>query len=265
MDSKDIILNIFDSADKMLLNKQPQNAFFEYEQVFPLLSSLNLKGRRADSLGSFAGWTAGFLTGGLGLEDLIIIPLVSRGVSQALGSNSQYIYEVLSMVLLRQINCILDSESLRKNLDKDRVFQKFALLISSTKNKTLFKKYCKNFFPDVFSDNSLDNSDVNYTPYYFLLEEANNISYQNSELFSLLFSYLTLTNDTSELFRKLETNFGRKDYQQDKRKDNSKNHQTNSRQTYKESPNDYYEILGVKRGATKEEIKQAYHEKIPSG
>ena len=257
MNSKDIVIEIIESADNLLANKQYLEAYYEYEQIFPILSSLHNKNKRADSIGSVTGWAAGLLTGGFGLEDFLLIPLVSKGVAKALGSDNEYLTKIISFITLRQANSILASDTLLNNMQKDKVFQKFALLVASGKSEKIFNKIGKNYFPNLFSDSSLDDSDVINTPYFFLLEQANHISHQNEEVFFLLFSYLKKINDTSELTNLLFQYFG--DDVNDWHKEGE---QSSSKQEYKEEGIDYYEILGISKNATKEEIKKAYYDKM---
>lgn len=253
MGSKEIILGILESGDNLLINKTYVEAFYEYEQAFPVISSLHAKSIRADSIGTFTGWTTGFLTGGIGIEDLFIIPIVSKGVSKALGSDHEYLSQLISMLILRQINCILASDLLQKNLIKEKVLQKFALLFASTQDKKTWEKISHMFFAGMLNKSALSNQDAMNTPYYYLFDEVKKYLYGNDISF-LLFNYLNKINDDSELFHYLKDVFS--DEAQPEYDRNTSMHSQII------NPDDYYEILGVQKGSTKDEIRKAYYEII---
>jgi len=254
MNTKEIVLKILDSADNLLVQNKYVEAFHEYEQIIPIVSLLHSKSNRADSIGSFVGWTSGFLTGGLGFEDIFIIPLVSKSVSKVLGSDLDYISQLLSMTLMRQINCILSSNNLLQNLEKEKVLQKFALLHISSQSPKVFYEISKAILPGLFDSDPLSNQDVLYTPYYYLLGEARNLSITDKEIFFLLYNYLVKINDRSELFQILKEFFPNNEFSGSQ----------NESSTFYASVNveEYYDILGVKKESSKGDIKRAYHEKM---
>ncbi|MCS7054100.1 MAG: J domain-containing protein [Ignavibacterium sp.] len=253
MEAKNIILELLISADRLNSERKFNDAFFQYEQIYPIITSLYIKNQRNDSIGNFAGWTAGFLTGGLGFEDLIIIPLISKGVSKYLGSDHEFIVDITSTVALRQINCVLSSESLLNNYDKNKVLQKFAILISFSENETIFKEIFNSFFPGLLENGGLSNNDVVYTPYYYLLDKVEKNEISSTEIFKLLHSYLVKINDSSKLRVLLDNIFTRYD---------EETAYSNYNFNYQEQSDneDYYSILGVDINASKEEIKKAYIE-----
>ena len=57
-------------GDQLLLKRNYDRAFEQYEMALTSLVSENIKDKRSKAIGNFAGWTAGFLSGGLGFEDL---------------------------------------------------------------------------------------------------------------------------------------------------------------------------------------------------
>ena len=105
------------------------------------------------------------------------------------------------MTILRQINCLLSSEALLQTRDKEKILQKFALLIASTENPNMFKTISGAFLPGLVVNNGLSNNDIIYTPYYYLLDNAKKIDFNNRELFFLLYNYLEKIKDRSELNR----------------------------------------------------------------
>lgn len=253
MNSQDIVIRILDSGDALLNSKLYREAYFEYEQIFPIISALQQKNTRADKIGSIAGWTAGLLTGGLGFEDILLIPFVSKVAAKGLGSDNQYTSQILSMVILRQVNCILSSHSLAENIEKEKTFGKFAVIISLYGDSKLYTKIINAFLPGVMEDSSAPNSDVHYTPYYFLLDTAQKMNLDQNEIYNLLWLYLKKIKDTSELSLLLQSIFS-ETYEGTRFTD----HENTSQYTSK----DYNEILGIKHGASKEEIKKAYYEKM---
>jgi len=252
MDNQEIINRIIEDADKLFQQKKYNEAYHSYEQSFPLISSLNIKSKRANSIGSITGWTAGLITGGLGIEDIFIIPIVSKVISTKLGSDENFVSAALSSTLLRQIYCLINSNSLIRYLEKKSVIQKFALLISSVNDDKIYHKISKLYFPDNFTESILDNADAILNPEYYLLDQLNYIQSKSEEIFYLLHIYLQKIGNQSELNSRLFSTF-------DNSKERSQQNNNDINTDYKDDSY-YYEILGLREGATNEEIKKAYYD-----
>ncbi len=254
--NNETILGIINFADAYKNQNNFTKAFSEYEKAIPLIYAVVAKNRRSKSIGSFAGWSAGFITGGLGFEDLFLIPLVSKGVSNFLGVDDDFINQSINVIVLRQVDCLLQSDQLMSSVPKEDIIHKFALLYSSTKKADIFESILSNYVPDLAHSNPFEDPSVSIAAYSFLLEEIKKNDFENESYNYLLFSYLSKVNDDSELMEYLEKQYGTKG-------ESGKKYQyASDAPPQSKSQEHYYEILGLKLGASKEEIRNAYMELI---
>lgn len=160
-------------GDMELKKRNYQSAFEHYEIALTTLVSDNIKDKRSKALGSFAGWTAGFLSGGLGLEDLIIIPGVSKGVAKVLGVDDDFMNIAIQALCMREIDCLLQSQDIRASIPKDVALQRFALLLkASNPNVTNLEKFLDLFVPEMAQKNPFDLPELGQSPIPVLLEEV---------------------------------------------------------------------------------------------
>lgn len=257
--NKKRIDELIKNGDEQLNSNNYKSAFEYYELGLASLSTDNLKDKRSKMLSSFAGWTAVFLTGGLGIQDFVIIPGVSKGVSKLLGVDDSYINLSIQSVCMREINCILQSEDIRLSTPQNVVLQRFALLLSANKYPISKLEILLDFYiPELSQKNSFDNPEVIQSPAQMLLEEIQKNDPINSENLYLLYSYLLKIGDNSQLFLallKIFSNSNSNNFKQHY----SRNYDSASSNKKSESDN-YYEILGLKNGASKKNIEDAYHE-----
>ncbi|MCL5030597.1 MAG: DnaJ domain-containing protein [Bacteroidetes bacterium] len=255
--NNETILGIIDFADSYKNQNDFVKAFYEYEKALPLIVATVVKNKRSKSIGSFAGWSAGFLTGGLGVEDVFLIPLVSKGVSGLLGVDDGFVNQSINVVTLRQLDCLLQSDNLLKIIFKEDVIQKFALLYSSNKKLDVFESILSNYVPELAHTNPFEDPIVSSAAFSFLLEELKKNDFDNEAYNYLLHSYLLKVNDDSELLQYLEKKYGTKN-----KKEKTNSNQQNNSSTYSKNEDYYYEVLGIKKGASKEEIRVVYVELI---
>lgn len=245
--NKNDIYNFIDKGDKLFNNGSYDLAFNVYENalssVYNLLENYNSKKKYS----SIAGWAAGFLTGGFGLEDLFIIPAVSKGTSTLFGVDDSFISSSITVITLKQIDCLLKSENLIQSVPKENVFQKFYLLITSIENTDLITGIQNLIIP--LSQNLFSKPVNQQEIYYKLLYATDNINYINKDYLFVLYNYLKKINDTSLLFEKLNSIFQQ-----------SENDNSNEQKDFDniKDINHYYSILGLSNDASIDEIKKAY-------
>jgi DnaJ-domain-containing protein 1 len=246
------INDLVETGDKYINSGMPITAYEYFEQAIGLLFASNIRNKRSKSIGSIAGWTAGLMTGGLGIEDIFIIPGVSKGVSTLLGVDEKYINSMLQAISLRQIDCILSANELTRNISPEIVLQKYTILYLSIGSRSVTKVLVDYYIPELAQNTPFDHPEAMQAAYAFLLEQAKSNNDQLKEYELLLLSYLRKIKNDSELYKILSE---RHDHP------NSYSGRKDSNEQGAHSPNDlnyYYEVLGIKMGATKEEIRKAY-------
>ncbi len=258
--SQDLIERSIKEGDQLLLCNCCEQAFEKYEQAINLLAAENTKTKRSKMIGSFAGWTAGILTGGIGLEDLIIIPGVSKGVQKVLGVNDEYLTVALQSICYRQIDCVMRSEQLLRVVQKEIMLQRFAILFACVKPSRALETVLDLYLPEMSIQNPFDRPEVSQSPISILIDEVRSGDAKNADNSYLLYSYLLRTGDNSDLYRELADTYGylSRDHttSSDQKHSNTQWAQTDSSQT------DYHAILGLDHSASKEEIKDAYRDLI---
>jgi DnaJ-domain-containing protein 1 len=253
---KDRLLKILENADELTLKHNYTRAFSEYEKAFPLMSAELYKDRRSKSIGNMAGWTAAFLTGGIGLEDLFIVPAVSKGVSGLLGVDDSFANQMIASLVLRQIDCLLHDDGLIRSIPVENMMQKFAMLYSASGEHTTMEKVLGYYMPYMQKATPFDDPEVLQSSLTYVAYAIDNHPTEWNEYHFLLYSYLNKAGDRSEIYQRLCEMFN-EDFSSEERQ------QTEAPPPTDEQPKTesyYYSVLGVSHGASKEEIRKAYLE-----
>jgi hypothetical protein len=256
--NKQRIDHLIQLGDSSMSSKNYATVFDYYEQSLLSLSSEALKDKRSKNISSFAGWTLAFLTSGIGIEDLIVIPSVTQGVSKALGVDDDYKRIVLQAVCMREIDCILSSAQLRLSVPKQTVLHRFVMIFRSMKDSTSIEKLFSLYLHDLVQSTPFDDPETMQPSDLILLEEILSLDESKSNTAYLLYSYLGKVSDSSELFKILDRTFGSNSQRSRSRKENSSNRSANN--STAEDPSSYYQTLGLSTSATLDEIKNAYRD-----
>lgn len=90
-------------ADLLFDQERAEDAFAQYDEVAQhILEKLN-QSRNVRRYAKGAGWAAALLTGGFGLEDFLIVPLVNKAVQNLLGVNLEQALDTLRYVLSQKL------------------------------------------------------------------------------------------------------------------------------------------------------------------
>jgi hypothetical protein len=250
------VLAMLENGEQLWALGQYEDAFSEYQEALPLVVAGTIKDQSSKAIGNMMGWSGGFITDGIGLEDILIIPAISKGVSHLLGVDDDFTNYVIAEICARELDCILNSERLLQQVDRDIVLQRFALLLRTAQPNSFGKQALNYYLPGFSPANALEDPDVVHTAYVYLLSVVKEDWLGSSDWSYLLYAYLQKVNDESELFQYLSTKYGA-----DHSRENSDKNESNNEQTYNESSHEreyYCKILGVDKTATGEEIKKAY-------
>jgi hypothetical protein len=259
MDQQQII-RILDEGDALRSQRRYEDAFATYERALPALIASVSKDKRSKSIGNMTGWTAGFLTGGLGLEDLILIPLVSKGVERLLGVDDRFANQAIATMCLRELDCVLNSEHLLQTVEASIVIQRFALLFATAYPMSGGERILDLYLPEMAHTTPLDAPDVIHAAYEYVLDSVRTPPLEFEEWHALLFRYLEKIGDTSELSNILRQRYGTDSAHKDRsgRSGSAGGHPHGDGAMRDRAY--YCKIMGVGIDAIPDEIQKAYRD-----
>jgi hypothetical protein len=136
MDKIDITIK---DADKSFEIKQFADAHEKYSAAYIQLINYFDSARTVRSFAKGAGWVAGFLTGGFGVEDLIIIPLVNNAVLRFCKLDIKELAKTMNYTVKQKISCVLLDVNLLKQVDEVAAYNDILLSYKLTE-RTFFPK-----------------------------------------------------------------------------------------------------------------------------
>lgn len=90
-------------ADTLFGQERAQEAFAQYDEVARHILEKLRQGRNVRRVAKGAGWATALLTGGFGLEDFLIVPLVNKAVQNLLGVNLEQALDTLRYALSQKL------------------------------------------------------------------------------------------------------------------------------------------------------------------
>jgi len=126
MDLKTKINTIISKAEKLQQIEDYIGAYEEWDNVVTELN-ITIKTTKASRMGTKAvGWTAAILTGGLGLEDFILVPAINKGLLHLFKIDLDFVIGKLSYSLNQRQCCLYNSPDLIKITDYRQELTYFA-------------------------------------------------------------------------------------------------------------------------------------------
>jgi hypothetical protein len=119
---------MYREADALFAQSKYPDAYEKYDAVFTELFSGLQDSRAKRRWAKGIGLAAAFVTGGFGLEDLLIVPAVNSFMLNKLGFNLNETLARVQRVVKRKVECACLDAKLAVSMDKERTLGEFLLL-----------------------------------------------------------------------------------------------------------------------------------------
>ena len=111
------VKDLRDKADECFNNNDFTNAHRNYELLVEKLLSHISDTRVIRKLAKSGGWLAALLTGGFGVEDIVVVPAVNRILLRLFKVDMDNLLEILGYALRQKLVCLVLADGLAKNVD----------------------------------------------------------------------------------------------------------------------------------------------------
>jgi hypothetical protein len=111
------VRDLREKADECFNNNDFTNAHENYELLVEMLLSHINDTRTIRKLAKSGGWLVALLTGGFGVEDIVIIPAVNRMLLKLLNVDIDKLLEILGYALRQKLGCLVMANGLARNVD----------------------------------------------------------------------------------------------------------------------------------------------------
>lgn len=233
-------------ADRALKRNDFQTAALLYREAFDLCTKAVESAINTQRIGQGVGWIAALLTGGVGLEDLFIVPAVSNFVSSLCGVSVEELDRISRTVAANELVALTNCPDLLKATSDVHLLKRFALLYSTLNPRNslnhLIDLYV--FLPDSRTSEQTENR---YVLMQKILHQIPQMCLVSPNLNQLLL-IIASQRDWPAIVRVL----GKCGYRLNAHAVSSTSMQLSQA----------YQILGVPHGSSPEVVKTAYRAKI---
>lgn len=225
-----------------------RGAFAEAAQLYRICSGMCSEAVGA-ALGAAkvakgVGWVTAFLTGGIGIEDLFIVPAVSALVGKMLGISPEELGGLCRMLAVAELDAMSRCELLDKD-DDEYILRQFALIYSAADNDLTLHAFANLYLPldatglppETRDRHALETTILSRIPWMQQCEPQVN---------QLLLRFAKARGWKAILQAMGGTDSG----------------PSRSAAGAPTSLHEAYELLGVSPNATLDEIRRAYHSKV---
>ena len=207
------IKELKDKADEHFNRNDFVNAHRRYELLAEKLLSHIDDTRTIRRLAKGGGWLAALLTGGLGIEDVVIVPAVNKILLKLLNIDIDKLLEMLGYALRQKLGCLVMANGLAENVDYTLQLKYFiiAYTISARVSESKSDKFTGlldliNPLSDTIDLEKIDKIESENEIYDELLELIERQISQVERLNSYLFAFLYKAGRTNKpLFVRLQT------------------------------------------------------------
>jgi hypothetical protein len=242
---------LINRADKSFEKGYFKEAQELYEEAFEKIIEEIENSKFIRRIAKAVGWGAALLTGGIGLEDIFIIPGVSKGIEYLFGINPSELADALKYVSYQELCSIINAPELLDKKDEYYYLKKFALLYQDKDIKNPLKVVFDLYFP---TDFGLERNSADFT--LMIRSRARNIKSIEVELNNNIYEL-----NLNDLIYEYASHF-KWEFVLDVVKEKSSKRNKNVDKEEEIDEETAREILGVSKNASKEEIKKAYYQKV---
>ena len=209
---KEEIEKLIRKAEKLQDEEDFINAFIAWDDVVTELDIIIQQSKASRMLAKGAGFAGALLTGGIGLEDIVLVPLISQGLMKLFGIDLKDFLKQLEYSLTKRQYCMHYSDDivLISDFHKELTYFCWCYEISNeVEDDSKLKKLLGLINP--FEDTQSLKHKKSIVELYDLIEKNISESYhakrfQIDKLNSYLFQYLKKSNKkNNDLYKKLFT------------------------------------------------------------
>lgn len=198
-------------AKKLTINESYFEAWEKWSEVVTELDLTIQKTKMARAAAKGVGWLGAVMTGGIGLEDVFLVPLISNGLMKIFGINLKEFLEELERALRARQSCMYRDKRIVNIADYDVELTYFYWCYSVTdevqSNDQKLKKLLSVWNP--FEDDASPKHKYSANELYDLIEENisnHGMNDKKRKLNKYLRSYLERLNKTNnDLYGKLRS------------------------------------------------------------
>ncbi len=192
---RDRLIYMKSEADFLFNSDRYAEAYNSYQILTDeILRGLN-ETRLTRKISKGAGWVAAVLTGGLGLEDLLVVPVVNKIVMGLFGLNLDELLAMLQNATLNKQFCLLSAPVLRATAKREQVLRDYLIMykiMNRSEENTWFNSLMDLINP--FSDTSnINGQEFLLNEKQLLLgiyQELLRLNNQYDSVHDVLFAYL---------------------------------------------------------------------------
>jgi len=248
-------------AEELFMSHQYERALGLYRSSFNELSEAIQKSRTIHKVSQGTGWLLGFVTGGLGLEDLVIIPAVTRFADSILGGNPEELQQIANQVTVRELQALANAPELLNREADTYLLRRFALLYSFATPRAWGEQLINLYLPWPAREREPTGSPGSLTQ--IIRQGIPQVHQRAPSINELLYFYADLRGWGS-LLRSLNNLGYGETHDSYRQKQGDAGH---ARGSQTDSPNSHptnddleeaYSLLGLEPGASKPDIKRAF-------
>jgi len=211
------ILKLISEAEIITADEKYMDAYLKWDEVVTELDVTIQQTKASRMIAKGAGILGGVVTGGIGLEDVFLVPLISKGLMKVFGIDLKFFLEKLEYSLIKRQYCMQESDDtiLISDYHKEMTYFCWCYEIANEVNDDGKLKMLLNLI-NPFEDNESMKHKKSVLELYDLIEKnisesRNHNRFKIDKLNAYLYNYLKKSNKkNNDLFKILSTTLQKK-------------------------------------------------------